>query len=59
MKSNIIVGPAQQFTNISILLESVLGDYEGPECLYITHELFHTNSSDLELLVIHIFLPQT
>lgn len=59
MKSNIIVGPAWQFTNISMLLERVLGAYEGPESQYVTHELFHTNSSDLELLVIHIFLPQT
>jgi len=59
MKSNIIVGPAWQFTNISVLLERVLSAHEGPECHYFTHELFHTNSSDLELLIIHIFLPQT
>lgn len=31
MKSNITVGPARPFMNISILLESVLGAYEGPE----------------------------
>lgn len=47
MKSNIIVGPSWQFVNISILLGSGLGAYEGPESQYITHEFFHTNYSDL------------